>query len=281
MKFLRYGPAGQEKPGLLDEAGTLRDLFAHIDDLAGDTLLPEKLAELAALDHASLPAVDGSPRIGPCVAGTGKFMAIGLNYADHAAETGSALPAAPMLFMKATSCISGPDDDVLIPRGSTQLDWEVELALVIGKEGKYIPEDEVLDYVAGFCVVNDLSERSFQFDRAGQFTKGKSADTFGPVGPWLVTPDEVPDPQNMRLWLKHNGEMRQDGTTQEMVFGALYLVSYLSHFMRLEPGDIISTGTPPGVGRGMNPPVYLKAGDTLELGVDGLGVQHQTLVDDA
>jgi 2-keto-4-pentenoate hydratase/2-oxohepta-3-ene-1,7-dioic acid hydratase in catechol pathway len=186
-----------------------------------------------------------------------------------------------MLFMKATSCISGPDDDVLIPRGSTQLDWEVELALVIGKEGKYIPEDEVLDYVAGFCVVNDLSERSFQFDRAGQFTKGKSADTFGPVGPWLVTPDEVPDPQNMRLWLKHNGEMRQDGTTREMVFGALYLVSYLSHFMRLEPGDIISTGTPPGVGRGMNPPVYLKAGDTLELGVDGLGVQHQTLVNDA
>jgi len=281
MKFLRYGPAGQEKPGLLDEAGTLRDLSAHIDDLAGDTLLPEKLAELAALDHASLPAVDGPPRIGPCVAGTGKFMAIGLNYADHAAETGSDLPAEPMLFMKATSCISGPDDDVLIPRGSTQLDWEVELALVIGKEGKYIPEDEVLDYVAGFCVVNDLSERSFQFDRAGQFTKGKSADTFGPVGPWLVTPDEVPDPQNMRLWLKHNGEMRQDGTTQEMVFGALYLVSYLSHFMRLEPGDIISTGTPPGVGRGMNPPVYLKAGDTLELGVDGLGVQHQTLVDDA
>ena len=281
MKFLRYGPAGQEKPGLLDEAGTLRDLSAHIDDLAGDALLPEKLAELAALDHASLPAVDGPPRIGPCVAGTGKFMAIGLNYADHAAETGSDLPAEPMLFMKATSCISGPDDDVLIPRGSTQLDWEVELALVIGKEGKYIPEDEVLDYVAGFCVVNDLSERSFQFDRAGQFTKGKSADTFGPVGPWLVTPDEVPDPQNMRLWLKHNGEMCQDGTTQEMVFGALYLVSYLSHFMRLEPGDIISTGTPPGVGRGMNPPVYLKAGDTLELGVDGLGVQHQTLVDDA
>jgi 2-keto-4-pentenoate hydratase/2-oxohepta-3-ene-1,7-dioic acid hydratase in catechol pathway len=281
MKFLRYGPAGQEKPGLLDADGTLRDLSAHIDDLAGAALSPEKLAELAALDHASLPAVEGSPRIGPCVTGTGKFMAIGLNYADHAAETGSDLPAEPMLFMKATSCISGPDDDVLIPRGSTQLDWEVELALVIGKEGKYIPEDEVLDYVAGFCVVNDLSERSFQFDRAGQFTKGKSADTFGPVGPWLVTPDEVPDPQNMRLWLKHNGEMRQDGTTREMVFGALYLVSYLSHFMRLEPGDIISTGTPPGVGRGMNPPVYLKAGDTLELGVDGLGVQHQTLVNDA
>ena len=280
MKFVRHGASGAEKPGLVGPDGAIRDLSGEIDDLAGDALAPASLARLATLDPSALPAVPEGTRLGPPVAGTGKFMAIGLNYADHAAETGADLPEEPMLFMKATSCICGPDDDIIIPRGSTQLDWEVELGLVIGVEGKYIDLDKAIDHVAGYCVVNDLSERAFQFDKAGQFTKGKSADTFGPVGPWLVTPDEVADPQNLRLWLKHNGEMRQDGSTTEMVFGALYLVHYLSHFMRLEPGDIITTGTPPGVGRGMTPPVYLKPGDTLSLGVEGLGEQNQSLVAD-
>ncbi len=280
MKLLRYGPEGSEKPGLLDRSGNIRDLSGHIDDLSGDNLLPASIETLKALDPESLPLVEGDPRIGPCVTGTGKFMGIGLNYADHAAETGAELPTEPMLFMKATSCICGPNDDVIMPRGSTQLDWEVELAVVIGQGGKYIAEADAINHVAGYCVVNDVSERSFQFDRAGQFTKGKSADHFGPVGPWLVTPDDVPDPQDMRLWLNHNGEARQDGTTAEMVFGALYLVSYLSNFMRLEPGDIITTGTPPGVGRGMSPPVYLTDGDSLHLGVDGLGEQRQNVVAD-
>ncbi|TDI62759.1 MAG: FAA hydrolase family protein [Alphaproteobacteria bacterium] len=280
MKLLRYGPEGSEKPGLLDRAGNIRDLSGHVSDLAGDALLPASIQGLQALDPDSLPLVDGNPRIGPCVAGTGKFMGIGLNYADHAAETGAELPTEPMLFMKATSCICGPNDDVIIPRGSTQLDWEVELAVVIGQGGKYIAEADAINHVAGYCVVNDVSERSYQFDHSGQFTKGKSADHFGPIGPWLVTPDEVSDPQNMRLWLNHNGEKRQDGSTREMVFGALYLVSYLSHYMRLEPGDIITTGTPPGVGRGMTPPVYLREGDILHLGVDGLGEQRQNVVAD-
>jgi len=280
MKLLRYGPERQEKPGLLDGSGNMRDLSAHIDDVAGEALSQASIARLQALDPATLPLVEGTPRIGACVGGTRKFMAIGLNYADHAAETGSVLPTEPMLFMKATSCICGPDDDVIIPRGSTQLDWEVELAVVIGEGGKYIAEEDAINHVAGYCVVNDVSERSYQFDHEGQFTKGKSADHFGPVGPWLVTPDEVPNPQDMRLWLNHNGEKRQDGTTREMVFGVLHLVSYLSNFMRLEAGDIITTGTPPGVGRGMTPPVYLKAGDTLHLGVDGLGEQHANVVAD-
>jgi len=280
MKLLRYGPEGSEKPGLLDRAGNIRDLSGHVSDLAGDALLPASIQGLQALDPDSLPLVDGNPRIGPCVAGTGKFMGIGLNYADHAAETGAELPTEPMLFMKATSCICGPNDDVIIPRGSTQLDWEVELAVVIGQGGKYIAEADAINHVAGYCVVNDVSERSYQFDHSGQFTKGKSADHFGPISPWLVTPDEVPDPQNMRLWLNHNGEKRQDGSTREMVFSALYLVSYLSHYMRLEPGDIITTGTPPGVGRGMTPPVYLREGDILHLGVDGLGEQRQNVVAD-
>ena len=280
MKLLRYGPEGSEKPGLLDRAGNIRDLSGHVSDLAGDALLPASIQGLQALDPDSLPLVDGNPRIGPCVAGTGKFMGIGLNYADHAAETGAELPTEPMLFMKATSCICGPNDDVIIPRGSTQLDWEVELAVVIGQGGKYIAEADAINHVAGYCIVNDVSERSYQFDHSGQFTKGKSADHFGPIGPWLVTPDEVSDPQNMRLWLNHNGEKRQDGSTREMVFGALYLVSYLSHYMRLEPGDIITTGTPPGVGRGMTPPVYLREGDILHLGVDGLGEQRQNVVAD-
>ena len=280
MKLLRYGPEGSEKPGLLDRAGNIRDLSGHVSDLAGDALLPASIQGLQALDPDSLPLVDGNPRIGPCVAGTGKFMGIGLNYADHAAETGAELPTEPMLFMKATSCICGPNDDVIIPRGSTQLDWEVELAVVIGQGGKYIAEADAINHVAGYCIVNDVSERSYQFDHSGQFTKGKSADHFGPIGPWLVTPDEVSDPQNMRLWLNHNGEKRQDGSTREMVFGALYLVSYLSHYMRLESGDIITTGTPPGVGRGMTPPVYLREGDILHLGVDGLGEQRQNVVAD-
>jgi 2-keto-4-pentenoate hydratase/2-oxohepta-3-ene-1,7-dioic acid hydratase in catechol pathway len=280
MKLLRYGPEGQEKPGLLDGSGNMRDLSGHIDDVAGEALSPASIARLQALDPASLPLVEGNPRIGACVGGTRKFMAIGLNYADHAAETGAVLPTEPMLFMKATSCICGPDDDVIIPRGSTQLDWEVELAVVIGEGGKYIAEEDAMNHVAGYCVVNDVSERSYQFDHEGQFTKGKSADHFGPVGPWLVTPDEVPNPQDMHLWLNHNGEKRQDGTTREMVFGVLRLVSYLSNFMRLEAGDIITTGTPPGVGKGMTPPVYLKAGDTLHLGVDGLGEQHANVVAD-
>jgi 2-keto-4-pentenoate hydratase/2-oxohepta-3-ene-1,7-dioic acid hydratase in catechol pathway len=280
MKLLRYGPEGSEKPGLLDRSGNIRDLSGQIDDLSGDDLLPASIEALKTLDPGSLPLVEGDPRIGPCVTGTGKFMGIGLNYADHAAETGAELPSEPMLFMKATSCICGPNDDVIMPRGSLQLDWEVELAVVIGQGGKYIAEADAINHVAGYCVVNDVSERSFQFDRAGQFTKGKSADHFGPVGPWLVTPDEVPDPQDMRLWLNHNGEARQDGTTAEMVFGALYLVSYLSNFMRLEPGDIITTGTPPGVGRGMSPPLYLADGDSLHLGVDGLGEQRQNVVAD-
>jgi 2-keto-4-pentenoate hydratase/2-oxohepta-3-ene-1,7-dioic acid hydratase in catechol pathway len=280
MKLLRYGPEGQEKPGLLDGSGNMRDLSGHIDDVAGDALSPASITRLQALDPEALPLVEGNPRIGACVGGTRKFMAIGLNYADHAAETGAVLPTEPMLFMKATSCICGPDDDVIIPRGSTQLDWEVELAVVIGEGGKYIAEEEAIKHVAGYCVVNDVSERSYQFDHEGQFTKGKSADHFGPVGPWLVTPDEVPNPQDMRLWLNHNGEKRQDGTTREMVFGVLHLVSYLSNFMRLEAGDIITTGTPPGVGRGMTPPVYLKAGDTLHLGVDGLGEQRANVIAD-
>ena len=280
MKLLRYGPEGQEKPGLLDGSGNIRDLSGKIDDLEGDVLSPASIDRLKSLDPSTLPMVEGNPRIGPCVTGTRKFMAIGLNYADHAAETGAELPSEPILFMKATSCICGPDDDVIVPRGSTQLDWEVELAVVIGKEGKYITSEDAINHIAGYCVVNDVSERSYQLDHEGQFTKGKSADHFGPVGPWLVTPDEVPEPQNMRLWLNHNGEMRQDGTTKEMVFGVLHLVSYLSNYMRLEPGDIITTGTPSGVGRGMTPPVYLKPGDTLHLGVDGLGEQHQNVVAD-
>ena len=280
MKFVRYGAPGQEQPGLLGPSGAIHDLSGEVDDLAGEGLHPDTLARLAALNPDDLPIVEGNPRLGPCVGGTRKFMGIGLNYADHAAETGADLPTEPMLFMKATSCICGPDDDVIIPRKSEELDWEVELGVIIGVEGKYIDEDKAIDHVAGYCLVNDVSERSFQFDHEGQFTKGKSADTFGPVGPWLVTPDEIPDPQNVRLWLEHNGEMRQDGSTRHMVFGALYLVHYLSQFMRLEPGDIITTGTPPGVGRGMNPPVYLRPGDTLRLGGEGLGEQNQALVAD-
>ncbi len=277
MKLLRYGPAGSEKPGLLDGEGTIRDLSGQVADIGGAAISPEGLAQLAKLDPASLPTVAGNPRLGPCVAGTGKFICIGLNYSDHAAETGATVPSEPIIFMKATSAIVGPDDDVLIPRGSVKTDWEVELGVVIGKTAKYVSEAEALDYVAGYCVAHDVSERAFQAERQGQWTKGKSCDTFGPTGPWLVTKDEVADPQNLKMWLKVNGETMQDGSTKTMVYGVAHLVSYLSQFMSLQPGDIISTGTPPGVGLGMKPQRFLKAGDVVELGIEGLGTQKQNV----
>lgn len=278
MKLLRYGAPGAEKPGLLDGAGRIRDLSAHVDDLAGRWLSPEGLAAIAALPVDSLPLVEGTPRLGPCVAGTGKFICIGLNYSDHAAETGAAVPSEPVVFMKATSAIQGPDDPVEIPRGSEKTDWEVELGVIIGSTAKYVDEATALDHVAGYCVVNDLSERAFQLEHQGQWTKGKSADTFGPVGPWLVTRDEVADPQNLRMWLEVNGHRYQDGSTRTMVYGVAFLISYLSRFMSLRPGDIISTGTPPGVGLGQKPPHFLKAGDRMALGIEGLGQQSQICI---
>ncbi|WP_136644858.1 fumarylacetoacetate hydrolase family protein [Tabrizicola sp. YIM 78059] len=278
MKLLRYGPKGQEKPGLLDASGTIRDLSAHVADLSGAVLTD--LDRLKAIDPATLPRVEGSPRLGPCVGGTGKFICIGLNYADHAAESGLQVPPEPVIFMKATSAICGPDDPILIPRGSQKTDWEVELGVVIGKPAKYISEDRALSHVAGYCVINDVSERAFQTERAGQWTKGKSCDNFGQTGPWLVTPDEVPDPQNLGMWLKVNGETMQNGSTRTMVYGVAHIIAYLSQFFTLHPGDIISTGTPPGVGMGMKPPRYLKAGDVVELGIEGLGTQKQTCVQD-
>ncbi|TPN34711.1 fumarylacetoacetate hydrolase family protein [Mesorhizobium sp. B2-3-3] len=276
MKLLRYGEVGSERPGLLDADGTIRDLSAHVADIAGTVLHPASLEMLSKLDPKSLPTVSGKPRLGACVAGTGKFICIGLNYSDHAAETGAKVPPEPIIFMKASSAIVGPDDDVLIPRGSEKTDWEVELGVVIGKTAKYVSEADALDYVAGYCVAHDVSERAFQAERQGQWTKGKSCDTFGPTGPWLVTKDEVSDPQNLKMWLTVNGKTMQDGSTRTMVYGVKYLVSYLSQFMSLHPGDIISTGTPPGVGLGMKPPVFLKAGDVVELGIEGLGQQKQT-----
>ncbi len=276
MKLLRYGEAGSEKPGLLDADGTIRDLSAHVADIAGTALHPASLEMLSKLDPKTLPVVSGTPRLGACVAGTGKFICIGLNYSDHAAETGATVPSEPIIFMKASSAIVGPDDDVLIPRGSVKTDWEVELGVIIGKTAKYVSEDDALDYVAGYCVSHDVSERAFQAERQGQWTKGKSCDTFGPTGPWLVTKDEVADPQNLKMWLTVNGKTMQNGSTKTMVYGVKHLVSYLSQFMSLHPGDIISTGTPPGVGLGMKPPVFLKAGDVVELGIEGLGQQKQT-----
>ncbi|MER9136564.1 fumarylacetoacetate hydrolase family protein [Mesorhizobium sp. M0830] len=276
MKLLRYGEVGSERPGLLDTDGIIRDLSAHVADISGKALDPALLADLAKLDPKSLPAVSGSPRLGACVAGTGKFICIGLNYSDHAAETGATVPPEPIIFMKASSAIVGPDDDVLIPRGSDKTDWEVELAVVIGRKAKYVSEADALDYVAGYSVAHDVSERAFQAERQGQWTKGKSCDTFGPTGPWLVTKDEIADPQNLKMWLTVNGKTMQNGSTRTMVYGVKYLVSYLSQFMSLHPGDIISTGTPPGVGLGMKPPVFLKAGDVVELGIEGLGQQKQT-----
>ena len=281
MKLLRYGEPGAEKPGLLDAEGGIRDLSAHLTDIGGAALDPVALAELAKLDPQTLPAVSGSPRIGPCVANVGKFICIGLNYADHAAESGLAVPSEPVVFMKASSAIVGPDDDVLIPRGSEKTDWEVELGIVIGRKAKYVSEAEALDYVAGYCVAHDVSERAFQNERQGQWTKGKSCDTFGPIGPWMVTKDEIADPQQLGMWLKVNGETMQNGSTRTMVYQVAYLVSYLSQFMSLMPGDIISTGTPPGVGMGMKPQRYLRAGDVIELGIEGLGTQKQNVKADA
>jgi 2-keto-4-pentenoate hydratase/2-oxohepta-3-ene-1,7-dioic acid hydratase in catechol pathway len=281
VKLLRYGEAGRERPGLIDADGVIRDLSQHIADLGGETIDPKELDRLARIDPASLPVVTGNPRIGPCVHGTGKFICIGLNYSDHAAETGATVPPEPIIFMKATSAIVGPDDDLLIPRGSEKTDWEVELGVIIGRKAKYVSEADALDYVAGYCTAHDVSERAFQTERSGQWTKGKSCDTFGPIGPWLVTKDEVPDPQNLKMWLTVNGEKVQDGSTKTMVYGVRYLVSYLSQFMSLHPGDIISTGTPPGVGMGMKPPRYLKAGDVVELGIEGLGQQRQDVKADA
>jgi ureidoglycolate lyase len=278
MKLLRYGQKGHEKPGILDADGKVRDLSAHVPDLAGDALSDQSLAKIATLDLASLPEVNVE-RYGPCVAGVGKFICIGLNYSDHAAESGMAVPSEPVIFAKATSAICGPNDNIEIPRGSTATDWEVELGVVIGKEAKYIDEADALDHVAGYCVINDLSERDFQLKREGQWVKGKSADTFGPIGPWLVTRDEVPDPQALGMYLDVNGKRMQDGSTSTMVYGVAHVVAYLSQFMSLQPGDIISTGTPPGVGMGMKPePVYLKAGDTMALGIEGLGKQTQKVV---
>ena len=278
MKLLRYGPKGQEKPGIVDPDGIVRDLSDLVDDIGGDILTDQGLAVIAKADLSSLPAVEVD-RYGPCVGKVGKFICIGLNYSDHAEESGLDVPPEPVIFAKATSAICGPNDTVELPRGSKATDWEVELGVVIGKQAKYINEAEALDYIAGYCVINDISERDFQNKRAGQWTKGKSADTFGPIGPWLVTRDEVPDPQNLRMYLDVNGKRRQDGNTNTMVFGVAHLVSYLSQFMSLQPGDIISTGTPPGVGMGTKPePVYLTVGDKMELGIEGLGVQYQNVM---
>lgn len=275
MKLLRHGPAGAEKPALLDSDGKIRDLSGLVADLGGDVLSDAGLARIAAADPKTLPEVSPG-RIGPCVAGTRKFICVGLNYSDHAKETGKAPPEEPILFMKATSAIIGPNDDVEIPRGSLKADWEVELGIVIGTRAKYVGEDKALDHVAGYCVVNDVSERAFQSERGGQWTKGKSHDTFGPIGPYLVTRDEVPDPQNLALWLDVDGVRRQTGTTANMIFGVRHLVSYISQFMTLEPGDIIATGTPPGVGLGIKPePVFLKVGQVMTLGIEGLGDQTQ------
>ncbi|MFA5538786.1 MAG: fumarylacetoacetate hydrolase family protein, partial [Gemmobacter sp.] len=261
MKLVRLGAPGAEIPALLDAEGRYRDLSAHVADIDGAALAD--LARLAALDPADLPLVEGTPRIGPCVGRVGKFVCVGLNYADHAAESGMAVPAEPILFMKATSAICGPNDDVLIPRESEKADWEVELGVVIGREARYVDEADALDHVAGYCVVNDVSERAFQAERGGQWTKGKSADTFGPIGPWLVTRDEVPDPQDLSLWLEVDGRRYQDGSTRTMVFGVAHLVSYISRFMSLQPGDVIATGTPPGVGMGQKPPVWLREGQVM------------------
>ena len=280
MKLLRHGAVGAEQPGLVAPDGSLRDLTGVVADIGGAVLSDAGLAALRALDPMALPLVDPATRLGPCVAGTGKLICIGLNYADHAAEAGMAVPPEPVIFMKATSAICGPNDPIVIPRGALKVDWEVELAVIIGTRAKYVAEADALAHVAGYALTNDLSERSYQTERAGQWTKGKSCDGFGPIGPWLVTRDEVPDPQNLGLWLSVNGKRVQNGSTRTMVYGVAHLVSYLSQFMTLHPGDVISTGTPPGVGMGQKPPRYLVPGDVVELGVDGLGQARQVAVAD-
>jgi len=278
MKLLRYGNAGYERPGLLDSNGKLRDLSAHVTDIDGDTLQPATLDALRQLDPHSLPLVSGEPRLGACVARSGKFICIGLNYADHAAETGAEIPKEPVVFSKWTSAIVGPNDDVEIPRDSVKTDWEVELGVVIGTGGRYISEADAMAHVAGYCVINDVSEREFQIERGGTWDKGKGCDTFGPIGPWLVTADEIPDPHQLNLWLEVDGTRYQNGNTRTMIFRIPEIISYLSRFMSLQPGDIISTGTPPGVGLGQKPPLYLKAGQVMHLGIEGLGEQRQKTV---
>ena len=278
MKLLRYGKRGSEQPGTLDHEGKIRSLVGIVPDIAGESLSAESLARLRQIDVSALPLVDSNVRLGPCVSGTSKIIGIGLNYADHAAETGAQIPTEPVIFMKATTAISGPNDEIEIPRGSTKTDWEVELGVVIGKRAKYVDEAESLDYVAGYCVVNDVSERAFQKDRCGTWDKGKGCDTFAPLGPWLVTWDEIPDPQQLKLWLEVDGQRYQDGSTSTMIFGVQHLVSYISQFMTLLPGDVITTGTPPGVGMGQKPMVFLKPGQTVRLGVTGLGEQQQRTV---
>jgi len=276
MKLLRVGAKGAEKPAILAADGSIRDLSGIVPDLAGDALTPAGIERIRAVDPKTLPELPAGQRIGPCVGNVGKFICIGLNYADHAAETGATPPSEPILFMKATSAIIGPNDDVIIPKNSIKPDWEVELAVVIGAEARYVEEKDAMKHVAGYCVCNDVSERHFQTERGGQWVKGKSADTFGPIGPWLVTADEVPDPQNLKMWLEIDGHRYQDGSTKTMIFGVAHLVSYISQFMSLQPGDVITTGTPPGVGMGIKPnPVWLKPGQTMHLGIEGLGEQTQ------
>jgi 2,4-diketo-3-deoxy-L-fuconate hydrolase len=278
MKLVRYGKPGKEKPGLIDSAGRLRDLSAVVADIGPDQLSDAALARLRKLKTDTLPLVKGSPRMGCPVAGIGKFIAIGLNYADHAAEAGMPIPAEPIVFMKATSCIQGPDDPVMLPKGSKKSDWEVELGVVIGRQARHVSQKDALSHVAGYCVVNDVSERAFQIERGGTWDKGKGCDTFGPIGPWLVTRDEIANPQRLDLWLDLNGHRMQNGNTRTMIFSVAKVVSYVSQFMTLMPGDVITTGTPPGVGMGMKPPVFLKKGDVLTLGVQGLGTQRQLVV---
>ena len=280
MKLLRHGLTGAEKPGMVHSDGTLRDLSGVIPDIGGDVLSDAGLAALAQTDASTLPIVVPDTRLGPCVAGIGKFVCVGLNYSDHAAETGIPVPAEPIIFMKANSAICGPNDPIILPRGGDKTDWEVELAIIIGTRAKYVSKDQAMAHVAGYAVTNDVSERSFQMERSGQWTKGKSCDNFGQLGPWLVTRDEIADPQDLNLWLSVNGEMVQNGSTRTMVFGVAHLVSHISQFMTLHPGDVISTGTPPGVGLGMKPPRYLKAGDVVELGVQGMGQQRQDVIPD-
>jgi 2-keto-4-pentenoate hydratase/2-oxohepta-3-ene-1,7-dioic acid hydratase in catechol pathway len=279
MKLVRFGPRGREKPGIVDAKGSIRDLSKVVPDIAGETLSPKGLAKLRKTPIEKLPLVPGKPRLGPCVSGIGNFLAIGLNYSDHAAEAGMAIPKEPIIFNKVTTCICGPNDDTIIPKGSTKLDWEVELGIVIGQRARYLSKDKALDVVAGYCLANDVSERVFQIERAGQWIKGKSSETFGPLGPWLVTKDEIKNPQGLNMWLDVNGEKRQRGNTKTMIFDCRHLVWYCSQFFVLEPGDVIITGTPPGVGLGMKPePKFLKAGDVVTLGIDGLGEQRQKVV---
>ena len=281
MKLVRYGEVGAEKPGMLDEQGNIRDLSSIVGDISPATVKAGELERIASIDPNSLPRVEGSPRLGPCVGQIGKFVCIGLNYTDHAKESGMPIPTEPIVFMKTTSAISGPNDNIELIRGSVKTDWEVELGIVIGAHTKYVSQENALDHVAGYCVVNDVSERQWQLEQGGQWIKGKSGDTYGPIGPWLVTRDEVPDPQNLDMWLEVNDKRHQDGNTRTMIFPVSQIVSYLSQCMSLQAGDIIATGTPPGVGHGMNPPVYLQSGDVVRLSVEGLGLQQQQVVDSA